>query len=176
MAWCYLLIWSHFLNEFKIRSFWVKLWKLSPVPCVGCVQVKEKRCVANLKQKHLQSDKVSANGDIWVPKTSKFPSKASFEIFGTLVSASFNPDYFFYTAVGYHYLKPCHNYYNENYNYNSNIVVTIVTITCLCSTHQADQENSQVQNQTVKRNYHMAAVWKFQIIMNNICGLFTAEQ
>ena len=93
----------------------MKLCKLSPVPCVGCVQVKEKRCVANLKQKHLQSDKVSANGDIWVPKTSKFPSKASFEIFGTLVSASFNPDYFFYTAVGYHYLKPCHNYFNKNY-------------------------------------------------------------
>ena len=73
--------------------------------------------------------------------------KGSFEIF-------WNPPLSAYILlhVGYHYLKPCYNYYNQNYNYINNIVLTIVTITYvwLCSTDQADQENSQVQNQTVK--------------------------
>ena len=60
----------------------------------------------------------------------KYPSKASFEIFGTLYQVHPVIQQMFCYTVGYHYLKPCHNYFNKNYNYNSNIVVTIVTITC----------------------------------------------
>ena len=59
-----------------------------------------------------------------VPFRSEFPSKGSFEIFW---NPPLSADILLH--VGYHYLKPCHNYFNKNYNYNSNIVVTIVTIT-----------------------------------------------